>query len=960
MCTENALAVGKEFERKIVPLYKIVNYVVNKAVYNPRGFNSIVRMENGPVQQVDMGITDTHIAGQYFVKNGFLAISGGYDRSEAWTPNYDPNTCDPETLNRRVVRMIHNSPRLEVTSFTADETRVIGGSTVCDPSSGLVFSFGGIKQVVTAESRLLQKRYCGKLSAYDMGQSNDNVILFDAMKESSGMFPLQDSCVAYRPDRNETPCARMFHASAWDPINNFLWIFGGVAPDRTRNSEIVYLSDLWVWSLSTGLWKKLSLGNPPPPKMGATMGYMDGKMYLFGGAPLAQREYLWFVDVRITDESTWEKVPVPSHVGNRGNGCVIVPYIDALNRRYVFFSGGMRSELYGKICRSAIETKICATLKDCSIWKYSVEKNLCDECLFSDTVGEVAYHSAACVQDHLVFAGGVNFLEKQSGVELSVNTTAARVPMNTLLGKKKVGVSKKLDSLKQDRMLDNTITRTVKGATCRCITKTLAYPRSRKLHALFQSHQSRHNAKHFVLIGDTYIEKRILEKRFGLSNFPFYIRDRALIRDIGMYAYSDCIDPCVERHFDFFDFLTVMEYCRVNSLYRFMSLELGLVIGNLSASNFFTLALSCRGFPGVPMFADPNLPLLKTAFEKLVPQYHSFADFSVIDGCSARLSRYILSHLHASPTDLEFTSVDHLEAMIPSSDYETALTEYFAEDDAIETSNGPLFVDEEFLSFDPLVLVQTDLYVVKALYECNIASIFAFNSVDFIVSALQLINASTRPLDDALITRLLGNCESTFIEFAKLNDGISEKLLSLLPNIRFRKLAELVIDMLGSKGEVVIRGANGCSVMYDATLGTSLPSGEITTHVSKNALMALTVLMYVQCSIESLYQCFAREELADQFLTLCETSSFLPPQNLRKVIIEFVIGEMFNKKTITPDFVARHFPRLFRADIHARVVSLCDVAAVARCAEAYIDTYDVQQIKWLLTQVSPPKPNILK
>ena len=915
-------------------------------------------MANDPVRQVVLSMPCTHIGGQWFVKRGCLGIYGGFDRAEAWTPNYDAKTCAPESLNRRIVHLIKNTPEMEVCDFPADETRVIGGAAVCDPCSGLVFSFGGLKQVAHRGVRLLEKCCSGKLLAFDIDQSCESAELFNAMKEFSDMTPLQESWLAYRPSVSAMPCPRMFHATAWDPCNGRLWVFGGLAlNEQQKQAKFDALDDLWIWSSNTGLWRHVRLEVMPPAKIGASMVFMDGQMYLFGGMPVADQEYLWSVNADIGEGTKWEKTPLPPELRQRVNGCVLVPFTDSLNRRYLFFSGGMMHELYGKLFRGVLETRICANVKYCSIWRFSLEKKLCEACWVSDSLPEVAYHCAARIGNHLMFTEGVNYHEKQNSCDLSVNSTAIRVHVNALLDKKKVSVSKTLAVTRQDRVLDNTITRAIKGATWRCITKALAHPRNKKLHGLFQNHQKTHSAKHFVLLGDTYIEKTVLDKRFGLSGFPFFIKDRVLIRDIVMYAYTDCVDPCIERHLSFVDFLAVMEYCRARGLYRFMSLELGLVIGGLTATSFFTIALSCTGFPGIPMFADPHLPMLKTAFEKLLPQYHSFADFTSMDGCPARLSRYVLSHLHVSPADLVIGSSDDLEAMIPGSNYETVLTEYFASDLGITTTNGPLFVDGDFLSFDPDIVAHTDLYVVRAVYECNLEPIFAFNSIDLVVSVIKLINSSKTHLDEDVIVRLLGACESMFIDFAKKSDMISPKLLALLPTVRFRRLSELVVDMLGIRGEVVIRGANGCSVMYDATIGTNLPIGEINTNVTRSALMALVVLMYGQCTINSLPEFFDRDDLADQFLTLCDTSSFLPPQTLRKVIIEFVIGRMFNKETITPDSVAKHFPRLFRADIHTRVVALCNVWDVARCAEQYMFAYDTEQIKWLLAQTCPTKPS---
>ena len=204
------------------------------------------------------------------------------------------------------------------------------------------------------------------------------------------------------------------------------------------------------------------------------------------------------------------------------------------------------------------------------------------------------------------------------------------------------------------------------------------------------------------------------------------------------------------------------------------------------------------------------------------------------------------------------------------------------------------------------------------------------------------------------IDRVIGESKQLFIEVASNNNELRVDLKNSLPSIRIPRLLELILEMVGThattQSSTVFIGNDGSRILFDTKLAASgsrntMFPEEVPLRISKMALCAL-IMMYCECDIRELPAFIDRKVFADEFLTLCEITSYLPPRNMRPVFLDFIVNEMFKGDQATSDFMAEHFPRMFQAGIHTRAIDKGDIAKVAKSAEKYMDNYNSQQIRW--------------
>jgi N-acetylneuraminic acid mutarotase len=111
------------------------------------------------------------------------------------------------------------------------------------------------------------------------------------------------------------PSARYYHSMCFVPEENKVYLFGGY-------NQSGALNDLWCFDLSSSTWSFISTSNPPQPRCGHKMVYIDKKIYIFGGEALLQSttKYndLWVYDLQtksFTDITPTTKPSARAHFG---------------------------------------------------------------------------------------------------------------------------------------------------------------------------------------------------------------------------------------------------------------------------------------------------------------------------------------------------------------------------------------------------------------------------------------------------------------------------------------------------------------------------------------------------------------------------------------------------------------------------------------------------------------------
>ncbi|XP_065188979.1 uncharacterized protein LOC135819654 [Sycon ciliatum] len=78
---------------------------------------------------------------------------------------------------------------------------------------------------------------------------------------------------------------RQAHAAALDPERGLMYVYGGLYSDALH--KVMVLGDLLVYDLAESTWSEIkAVGAPPPGVFGHSMVFIDGSLYVLGGASI--------------------------------------------------------------------------------------------------------------------------------------------------------------------------------------------------------------------------------------------------------------------------------------------------------------------------------------------------------------------------------------------------------------------------------------------------------------------------------------------------------------------------------------------------------------------------------------------------------------------------------------------------------------------------------------------------
>jgi hypothetical protein len=828
-----------------------------------------------------------HVGGHCFVRRGQLIIVGGADPSQAYVVNLDFKAPPSMVAVRKI-------------GFA-------GSQTVHIRELDLSLTCGGIGN--------------STLYAHKWGVCP---VSYNVMKECTSMGLLQRGSKFDPMENQELPPVRQFHAAAWDPINSWLWIFGGTGSGGL-------FGDVWVWSLETGQWTELEIPGTPAPIAGATMTFVGDRIYLFADG-------FWELDVR--SRSAWREISVPPELEERRFGCVLVGY-STREFNYVIFTGGASLDWSDVIVETEVEGSLADGLRYGGMWMYAIETEKFRVLIPQGEFPEVTRHSATCADDLLFIAGGINIGEDGSGF---YHRGLVRIDLGKLLECAVPAAPVRVVSrCVQDPLLESALIADFREAALADIAQKRASVKVQKGARLFELHQREHVLGEFVCISQSWIDKRLFETRIGLGAVPPLALDHRLIADLVEYAYTDCINSEIDRAFPFPEFLALMESCRRLELYRFVWLEICFTFPFLTAKQFFEFA--CSLHEKLPMFMDCNLSIVRNMFERALPRYHSLANFRSLQGIDPSILRFVLEHIQPKESEAGQVSLS-----VPSSAFDGLLDLAVS---TFQTRDGPVVIDNSFLGLDPAMMETVNLCVVAAVQNCRIESLLVFQSVELCVSVLALLDSATVDLSDSLFNRLIRRAKPLFMAFARERRDLREALRDSLPSIRFPALLEFILRLVGVEGRALLVDGRDFSLQYDSRLGYPVPDGNLPCPIGRFPVLALATLMYTRCSVEDLPPFFDPRELADRFCTLCETSPCLPPGRLRDLVLAFIESTWTEFRT-DRDFMARNFPRMHRIGVDYAILNGIDYVQLLRDAQKHLTLYTQPDLEWLLDKVGSP------
>lgn len=136
------------------------------------------------------------------------------------------------------------------------------------------------------------------------------------------------------------PTKRGYHSIIYDPINDQIILFGGIAGDgRINSSSYIDLEDTWVFDFETFSWTEKTVFLSPDSRLQAGMVYdsTNNMVLLFGGSS-ALNSRLYFNDLWSFDTTTyqWDLIENDFGVGKMGLPCL---EYDALSNSVILTGG---------------------------------------------------------------------------------------------------------------------------------------------------------------------------------------------------------------------------------------------------------------------------------------------------------------------------------------------------------------------------------------------------------------------------------------------------------------------------------------------------------------------------------------------------------------------------------------------------------------------------------------------
>ena len=931
-----------------------------------------------------------HVFGQCILTSGAFSFFGGIF-------NENPSTEQQDQIHNGTIYTFSNLSRHKIYESTLNPkyTEIIGATTVFNDEIGISFTFGGLsitenRDAETTEFISTSNIYANRWAPNPVKE--ENKICFDPTSnyapikcismscpitntfkanEYSGVMSLHTYNQIYTPDlSSERPSPRYFHSATWDPINNLMWIFGGLSNSIEGPKE--YLNDLWTWSPYNGMWHKIETKNTPKPRIGASMTFLNGKIYLFGGyspdnksstshhqisslfddidelssdTDSDSKEYYFYcLDVSNANNSinkfynlSW--IPIlnfPNELLTKLYGATIIPYSPSEFQSYIIFSGGSLINIYDSVTGLTESDFVKSKRQPMTIISFNVQTFEYKIFTPSESIPEVSYHSAAISKSGTLYIAGGIIKPIKNDTDYMFHGALRTINLSkffSFASQSSSAISILFDVSDIDSNDTNKIDRSCYAdfldAVKNEIQSVSSRSRVQQLYNDFINHQTNHSPiEDFIVAGDgLFASKTVLERRIGFPVLPSLYVGNNLVHDLILYAYTDVIEPShASNNYSFNCFRSFIRFCRQHKLFRLIIFEIASHIAHMTPYDFLSICIdSGPGFEGNPLFADENLTCICTLFARVAPNFHHLVDFSEIKELKPSLARFILSIINGRK---EFQEDENGPSFIfPESDVENDLV-FFEAETTIETLDGQVFADEDALDFDTNDIKRSKFEVVKAVMTTSFGPLFDIGDPDDIFSAFKLFSSCRSPIDEPRLTKILNGCEGRFLEFASSHKKFKERLVELLPKIEHPAVLEFALEMIGTNGLTVIITAENKRLIYNSTYGSStLPSSTINVNVTTSTILALFVLMYGHRTSEIrgsdivtlLPSFFDMRDLADELLTLCATSYLISPCSLRRAVGEFIISELLLSSNADDSIESRFldlFPRLFDANLH--------------------------------------------
>lgn len=940
-----------------------------------------------------------HVFGQSVLTSDAFSFFGGFAAESASIKQQDELNSD---IHNGTIYTFSNLNKEQIYKSKIDQkyTEIIGATTVFNEEIGISFTFGGLsltenKDTKTTEfistSNIYGHRWVSnpvkfENQIYFDQESNyeprrlisstcpvDNV--FNAELDSSNVLNLHNYNNTYQPALSaEKPAPRYLHSAAWDQINNLMWIFGGLSLSSDGQNE--YLNDLWTWSLYTGTWQKIETKNPPKPRIGSSMTFLNGILYLFGGHTLnyktsssqtqghqissffddtyeslssdndleSQSEYyFYYLDVSSESDSKekfselkWTPVlNLPDELKEKIYGSKILSYSPSDFQSYIIFSGGSLINIYDSVTNLTENEQTYSKQSHMTIISYNVQKKEFKVHQVERSIPEISYHSAAINKSGLLYVAGGIVKSQKSDTNYYFHASLRTVDISkffcfptessSIIDRSILFEVTEIDSNKSDKIERSFYTEFLNAVKSE-IQSVSSRKRVQQLYNDYVEHQTNHSPiDDFIVTGDgLFASKTVMEKRIGRKPFPSTPIGSQLIHDLVLYAYTDVIEPtCDMKNYDFYEFLAFIRFCRKRKLHRLIVFEIASYISVMRPEDFLSICIDCGdGFDGKPLFADRRLVTIRSLFARVVPRFHQLVDFSKIGKLEPTIARFILNQINGRKSELNFRA-------IPESEVENDLI-FFEPRTTIDTKDGEVAADTSALEFDSDDIKSSKFEVIKAVMSSTFRPLFDIGDADDIFSAFKLVSGCVTPIDDQRLSKILNGCEPLFLDFAASHKRFKERLVLLLQKIEHPSVLEFALEMIGTNGLTVIVTSENKNLLYNSSFGSSLPPTTINVNASTSAVLALFVLMY-SCKPEDvtgseievlLPNFFNMHDLADEFLTVSATSYVISPCSLRRAVGDFIINQLLVADESNEARFLDLFPRLFDANLHEDAVKL--------------------------------------
>ena len=781
---------------------------------------------------------ETFICGSSFTHRNLIHIISGYNFKDMMRRKYPAEQAvKKDSLSGEHIALRYEEGILHYTVGDLEFSRLIGSSCVWSEESETAYLFGGIHE--------------------EVGPQADPEAIFVSNLLVSHRFREGMECTRtlVAPIGVVHPRGRVFHSSAWDYERQSVWIFGGGTVAGKQRSY----NDLWEYQTTSMQWIEYEKPKgSPAAKWGQSVVYYDRKLWIYGGSEGksggSHYKSMWVIDLSDVRRMQCVRVKLPAELRYCKNGLVMTVVEHPMVGPRIVFTGGCNDAIYTVLGFSTDITvaQNAKAFKPLSIVVLDPRTMRFDALDIDDLdLPNVSYHAASLLDNGLYLIGGLNHSLNNDRL---YNRTIIRLNIFELISNShKVLIPTELPDVvpqyvklypEYKKLVDDEMELFESNERLQILAKIMA-EHADKPYPLEQ----------FTFIGPCPCMTSVIHSRVGQMDVSKVVHQYA--QDFVTYLYTGFVVPSHSKYDGFSNFEKFVRFCWENGLYRLICLEICLHCTELTVVELLTLA--CMSGSKGALVEDENLELLRrltlqtlsdnartlTVELDMVPNLECLAEDLIL-----LLDPVPMFHIIDCPSLPPSNVLYHLSFLFPASSV-------MCRDGVVRINNWVDWVNKQYAS-------HLDSEIVYAVVQLDSEPLIREGSPpESLVSALKLLNMSSSPVLDSMVSKFLFSDRKKMEEKVRTCPDLKIMLHVFLREISHRSILNAVLDLLGLFSVHVILDRKQNKLGFDPHFSIAERRFNwIQFDVDPDMLAAVAFLLYTGSAVSGVPKFFNRRKLA--------------------------------------------------------------------------------------------------